>query len=146
MSSGWLNGGWYLIRMSYGRVIMSSGWDTLPILSHPDEIAHFDFPHHAVALQRFRNLSTVYLKSSEKINCAISEIQWWTKIKNVVESYLLPGGMVQTDSQWKYDPSTIKLASYFSRSLRRAKSLHFWSVIGKVHVWSRDIVIIEHHA
>ena len=52
---GWLNWGWYLIRMSYGSVIMSSGWDTLPILSHPDEIANFDFPHHAVALQRFRN-------------------------------------------------------------------------------------------
>ena len=56
MSSGWLNWGWFLIRMSYGNVIMSSGWDTLPFLSHPDEIANFDFPHHAVALQRFRTL------------------------------------------------------------------------------------------
>ena len=55
MSSGWLNWGWFLIRMSYGNVIMSSGWDTLPFLSHPDEIANFDFPHHAVALQRFRS-------------------------------------------------------------------------------------------
>ena len=55
MSSGWLNWGWFLIRMSYGNVIMSSGWDTLPFLSHPDEIANFDFPHHAVVLQRFRN-------------------------------------------------------------------------------------------
>ena len=55
MSSGWLNWGWFLIRMSYGNVIMSSGWDTLPFLSHPDEIANFDFPQHAVALQRFRN-------------------------------------------------------------------------------------------
>ena len=54
MSSGWLNWAWYLIRMTYGSVIMSSGWDTLPVLSHPDEIANFDFPHHAVALQRFR--------------------------------------------------------------------------------------------
>ena len=54
MSSGWLNWAWYLIRMSYGSVIMSSGWDTLPVLSHPDEIANFDFLHHAVALQRFR--------------------------------------------------------------------------------------------
>ena len=35
-------------------------------------------------------------------------------LKNVVESYLLPGGMVQTDSRWRYDPSTIKLTSYFS--------------------------------
>ena len=57
MSSGWLNWGWFLIRMSYGNVIMSSGWDTLPFLSHPDEIANFDFPQHAVALQRFRKLS-----------------------------------------------------------------------------------------
>ena len=56
MSSGWLNGGWFLIRMSYGNVIISSGWDTLPFLSHPDGIANFDFPQHAVALQRFRTL------------------------------------------------------------------------------------------
>ena len=55
MSSGWLNWGWFLIRMSYDNVIMSSGWDTLPFLSHPDQIANFDFPQHAVALQRFRN-------------------------------------------------------------------------------------------
>ena len=48
-----LNWGWYLTRMSYGIVIMSSGSDTLPFLSHPDEIAIFDFPQHAVALQRF---------------------------------------------------------------------------------------------
>ena len=61
MSSGWLNWAWYLIRMSYGSVIMSSGWDTLPVLSHPDEIANFDFPHHAVALQRFRNDVMLYL-------------------------------------------------------------------------------------
>ena len=59
MSSGWLNWGWFLIRMSYGNVIMSSGWDTLPFLSHPDEIANFDFPQHAVALQRFRNSQLV---------------------------------------------------------------------------------------
>ena len=68
MSSGWhalpfyvirMNWGWFLIRMSYGSVIMSSGWDTLPFLSHPDEIANFDFPHHAVALQRFRTTSAL---------------------------------------------------------------------------------------
>ena len=35
---------------------MSSGWHRLPFLSHPDEIANFHFPHHAVALQRFRNM------------------------------------------------------------------------------------------
>ena len=54
MSSGRLNWGWYLIRMSYGNVIMSYGWDTLPLLSHTNEIANFDFSQHAVALQRFR--------------------------------------------------------------------------------------------
>ena len=47
--------------MSYGNVIMSSGWDTLPFLSHPDEIANFDFPQHAVALQRFF-VATIHLK------------------------------------------------------------------------------------
>ena len=60
MSSEWHNWGWFLIRMSYGNVIMSSGWDTLPFLSHPDEIANFDFPHHAVALQRFRTIDIVF--------------------------------------------------------------------------------------
>ena len=56
MSSGWLSRNRYLIRMSYDNVIMSSGWHRLPFVSHPDEIVNFDFPHHAVALQRFRTL------------------------------------------------------------------------------------------
>ena len=43
MSSGWLSRNWYLIRMRYDNVIMSSGWDTLPFLSHPGEIANFAF-------------------------------------------------------------------------------------------------------
>ena len=55
MSSWWLSRNWCLIRMSYDNVIMSAGWHTLPFLSHPDEIANFDFPHHAVALHRLRN-------------------------------------------------------------------------------------------
>ena len=59
MSSGWLTRGWFLIRMSCGNVIMSSRWDTLPFLSHPDEIANFDFPQHAVALQRFRKYVSI---------------------------------------------------------------------------------------
>ena len=64
MSSGLLNWGWYLIRMSYGYVIiMSSGWDTLPCLSHPDEIANFDFSQHAVAFQRFRKLGFILFYS-----------------------------------------------------------------------------------
>ena len=53
MPSGLVNWVWYLIRMSSDNVIMSSGWHTLPFLSYPDEIANFDFPQHAVALQRF---------------------------------------------------------------------------------------------
>ena len=40
----------------YDNVIMSAGWHTLPFLSHPDEIANFDFPHHAVVLQRLRTI------------------------------------------------------------------------------------------
>ena len=56
MSSGWRSWSWYLIRMSYDNVIMSPGWHTLPFLSHPDEIANFDFSQHAVALQRFHEI------------------------------------------------------------------------------------------
>ena len=59
MSSGRLSRNWYLIRMSYDNVVMSSGWHRLPFVSHPDEIANFDFPHHAMALQRFRNLDNL---------------------------------------------------------------------------------------
>ena len=54
MSPRWLNWGWYLIRMGYGNVILSSGWDILPFLSHTDDITNFNFSQHAVALQRFR--------------------------------------------------------------------------------------------
>ena len=83
-SSGWLSYRLYLIRTTYGYCSMSSGWllntalchpddisyhhmshgwlsrswlewHTLPFLSHPDEIAIFDFPQHAVVLQCFRN-------------------------------------------------------------------------------------------
>ena len=32
LTSGWLNWGWYLIQMSFGNVIMSSEWHTLPFL------------------------------------------------------------------------------------------------------------------
>ena len=56
MSSGWLNWGWYLIQMSYDNVIMSSKWDTLAFLNHPDDLANFDFSQHAEALQCFRRI------------------------------------------------------------------------------------------
>ena len=50
------------------------------------------------------------------IESNVRQVRYNDKLKslNVVESYLLPGGMVQTDSWWRYDPSTIKLTSYFS--------------------------------
>ena len=82
MSSGWLSRNRYLIRMSYDNVIMSSGWHRLPFLSHPDEIVNFDFPHHAVALQRFRKKQTceVVIKpqnfSFTKMHRKISSAKW----------------------------------------------------------------------
>ena len=86
MSSGSLSWCWYLIRMSYDTFSMSSGWHALQLLSHPDdicfllmssgwlnwglylirisyseihyhnlghldEIVHFEFSEHVVALQ-----------------------------------------------------------------------------------------------
>ena len=33
---------WYLIRMSYGKFIMSHGWHIPPLISHPDEIVDFE--------------------------------------------------------------------------------------------------------
>ena len=53
MSSRWLNWGCYLIQMSYGNIIMSSGWYMLPFLSHLDELENFNLSQHAVALQPF---------------------------------------------------------------------------------------------
>ena len=53
--------------MSYGNVIMSSRWHTLPFLSHPDEIANFDFPHHAMALQRFRTCQPALAQSELRL-------------------------------------------------------------------------------
>ena len=65
MSSGWLTWCCYLIRMSYGNIIMSSGWHTLLFLSHPDKIANFDFSQHVMALQRFCSLSAHYQEHEE---------------------------------------------------------------------------------
>ena len=74
MSSGSLSRNWYLIRMSYDNVIMSSGWHTLPFLSHPDEIANFDFPQHAVALQRFRTYLCLHMITKTQCNMCQSMI------------------------------------------------------------------------
>ena len=52
LPSGWLSWSWNLIRMSYDNVIMSPGWHALPFLSHPDDIANFDFSQHTVAPER----------------------------------------------------------------------------------------------
>ena len=38
MSSGWI---WHIIWMNYCISIMSSGWHTLPLLSHADEMTNF---------------------------------------------------------------------------------------------------------
>ena len=54
ISSRWLRWSWFLIRMSYDNVTMSSGSHTLPFLSHPDKITNFDFSQNTVVLQRFR--------------------------------------------------------------------------------------------
>ena len=103
MSSGWLSRNWYLIRMSYDNVVMSSGWHTLPFLSHPDEIANFDFPQHAVALQRFRKFPiTIHLEnlstSTQKTNTIIVRR---TKAQNTCR------GMVQENVvYWMNLPNT----------------------------------------
>ena len=80
MSSGWHCWHWYLIRMSYGKfsmssgwptlpsygnVIMSSRWDTFPFWRHPDETTNFDFPQHAVTLQRFRMMLLYFRKNGQ---------------------------------------------------------------------------------
>ena len=78
MSSGWLSRNWYLIRMSYDNVIMPSGWHTLPFLSHPDEIANFGFPQHAVALQRFRIHRTCCIQSvNNTVTKTLQCHHWW---------------------------------------------------------------------
>ena len=87
MSSGWLNWGWFLIRMSYGNVIMSSRWDTFPFLNHPDEIANFDFPQHAVALQRFR---TYYISTHCKLLYPKCSHICFNKSKSMTSSLLVP--------------------------------------------------------
>ena len=70
MSSGRLNLARYLIPMNYGNVIMSSGWDTLSFLSHPDDRVNFDFPQHAVALQRFRRYVELKVKFKVVSQCS----------------------------------------------------------------------------
>ena len=90
-------------------------------------------------------LSTVYLKTSDKIKCATSEIQWQTKI--------IKCGRIVPPSRWDGpDRLLMEVRSQHDKtyelflSMRTMKSLHFWSVVRKVPVWSWDIVIIEHHA
>ena len=58
------------------------------------------------------HLSTVYLKSSGKIKCATNEIQWQTKIIKCGR-IVPPSRWDVPDSRWRYDPSTIKVTSYF---------------------------------
>ena len=91
------------------------------------------------------HLSTVYLKSSEKIICAISEIQWQTKI--------IKCGRIVPLSRWDGpDRLPMEVRSQHDETYelflpwRKLKSFHFWSVVGKVPWWSFEVVIIGHHA
>ena len=84
MSSGWLNWGWYLTWMNYGNVIMSSGWDTLLFISHPDEIATFNFVQHAMALLHFRTFSPTNRKRYKILQLAWGSTvrrNWWREAK-----------------------------------------------------------------
>ena len=74
MSYGWLHWGWYLTRMSYGKVIMSPEWDTL---RHLHEIAYFDFSQHAAALKRFRSTQP------GKALAQVFEFIMWVKIMEI---------------------------------------------------------------
>ena len=89
------------------------------------------------------HISAVYLKSNEKINCAIREIQWQAKS--------LKCGRIAPPSRWDGpERLPMEVRSQHDKtyelflSLRTVKSLHFRSV-RKVPVWSKEIVIIEHH-
>ena len=79
MSSGWLSRNWYLSRMSYDNVIMSSGWHTLPFLSHPDEITIFDFPHFAVAQSPHRISAGDSLLFMRCVSLTLTRLvsAWW---------------------------------------------------------------------
>ena len=53
-SSGWLRMPSYVIRVSYDQFIMLSGWHTLPLFSHPDDLGCLHLSsgvtpiHHAI--------------------------------------------------------------------------------------------------
>ena len=46
----------------------------------------------------------------------VRQVRYNDKLKSLKCGRIVPpsSGMVQTDSRWRYDPSTIKLTSYFS--------------------------------
>ena len=81
------------------------------------------------------HLSTVYMKSSEKIKCAISAIQWQTKIINMWPNRT---SFQVGWSRLTHDVGTIQ-ARYHLRAISLfvdCETLHFWSVVRKVPVWS----------
>ena len=80
--------------MSYGNVIMSSGWDTLPFLSHPDEIANFDFPQHAVALQRFRKKHLIWVEIDDYFSRVTLKFDGWPS-KTIGHLLYAPSSFVQ---------------------------------------------------
>ena len=122
MSSGWLSRNRYLIRMSYDNVIMSSGWHRLPFLSHPDEIVNFDFPHHAVALQRFRTIPVL----------------WWQKIPQCVWNCLYCDHYPEYHSftiRWVY-----KMSSSWAALVRfpSCSGQNDWKLGFRIIIWKTD--------
>ena len=69
MSSGRLNWSWYLIRMSYSNVNMSSGWDTRTFWRHHD----FGFPQHA--------LTTTELVFQRKLRFCVYPLTWKPQLR-----------------------------------------------------------------
>ena len=145
MSSGWLNWGWFLIRMSYGSVIMSSGWDTLPFLSHPDEIANFDFPHHAVALQRFRNRQTPRVRDLHIFSVVAIEISTNTYISiDKLPEWEPPHTFC--DGYWNFHEYI-----HIHRQTPRVRDLHIFSVMAIeistniIHIHRQTPRVRDHH-
>ena len=133
--SGWLNWGWFLIRMSYGNVIMSSGWDTLPFLSHPDEIANFYFPHHAVALQRFRTITTVVCRNADIHYGDIIMIAIASQITTLTIVY----STVDSDADQRGHRSSPSPA--FVRGIHRGQ-VHKWPVTRKMFPFDDVIMTV----
>ena len=74
MSPGWLSWNQFLIRMSYGNVIISSEWPTLLLLIYPNEKSDSDWSQHAVALQCFRSYGVCSQDVPLPLVCSVSYV------------------------------------------------------------------------